>query len=190
VSTKAPPTKRIWQHHTLTNALKHKPPMPDRPNLKQFGHLMPDDLVTHPVWVSCHSVDYDEPWYDDTDEETFRPWLSEIPVAADEMYLVACEFTMADGSRHQGFATPSFEPDDMGLIQPQIFSPSGRRHTFWLGMFPRQEQINAFYTDFAKGPSSVFPVTFSALPGLTTAFCSGTLRGFMATSGDEVRVIT
>jgi hypothetical protein len=122
--------------------------MPDRPNLKQFGQLVPDDLLTDLVWVSCHSVDYDEPWYDDTDEETFRPWLSDIPVAADEMYLVACEFTMADGSRHQGFATPSFEPDDMGLIQPQIFSPSGKRHVFLLGMFPRQEPINAFYTDF------------------------------------------
>jgi hypothetical protein len=90
--------------------------MPDRPNLKQFGQLVPDDLVAHPVWVSCHSVDYEEPWYDDTDEETFRPWLREIPVAADEMYLIACEFTMADGSRYPGFATPSLEPDDMGLI--------------------------------------------------------------------------
>jgi hypothetical protein len=34
---------------------------------------MSDDLITHPVWVSCHSVDYDEPWYDGTNEETFRP---------------------------------------------------------------------------------------------------------------------
>jgi hypothetical protein len=130
--------------------------MPDRPNLKQFGQLMPDDVVTHPVRVACHSVDYDEPWYDDTDEETFRPWLSEIPVSADEMYLVACEFTMADGSCHQGFATPSFEPDDMRLFQPQIFSPSGKRYAFWLGMFPRQEKITGLYTHFAKGPSSVF----------------------------------
>jgi hypothetical protein len=36
---------------------KHKPPMPDRPNLKQFVHLMSDDLVFHSAWVSCHSVD-------------------------------------------------------------------------------------------------------------------------------------
>ena len=164
--------------------------MPDRPNLKQFRQLMPDDFVAHPVWVSCHSVDSDEPWYNDTDEETFRPWLGEVPVAADEMYLVACELTMADGSRHQGFATPAFEAGNMGLIQPQVFSPSGRRHAFWLGMFPRQEQINGFYTDFAKGPSSVFPVTFSPLPGLTTAFCSGSIQGFMTISGGEVRVIT
>ena len=164
--------------------------MPDRPNLKQFGQLVPVDLLTHPVWVSCHSVDHDEPWYDDTDEETFRPWLNEIPVAADEMYLVACEFAMADGSRHQGFATPALEPDDLGLIQPQIFSPSGKRHAFWLGMFRRQEEITGFYTEFAKRPSSVFPVRFGALPRLTTAFCSGVIQGFMAGSGNEVRVIT
>jgi hypothetical protein len=164
--------------------------MPDRPNLKQFGQLMPPDLISHPIWVSCHSVDYDEPWYEGTDKETFRPWLGEIPVGADEMYLLACEFTMADRSRHQGFATPALEPDDMGVIQPQIFSPSGKRHAFWLGMFPRQEDINGFYTNFAKGPSSVFPVTFSALPGLTTAFCFGVVQGFMTSSGSAVRVIT
>jgi hypothetical protein len=134
--------------------------MPDRLNLKQFGQLVPDDLLTHPVWVSCHSVD------------------------------VACEFTMVDGSRHQGFATPALEPDGMGVIQPQIFSLSGKRHAFWLGMFPRQEEITGFYTDFAKGPSSVLPLTFSALPGLTTAFCSGVIQGFMASSGGEVRLIT
>jgi hypothetical protein len=107
--------------------------MPDRPNVKQFGQLMPDDLVTHPVWVSCHSIDYDEPWYDETDEETFRPWLSEIPVGADEMYLVACQFTMADGSHHQGFETPALEPDDMDLIQPQIFSPLWKATCFLAG---------------------------------------------------------
>jgi len=85
--------------------------------------------------------------------------------AVDEMYLVACEFTMADGSRHQGFGTPAFKQDDMGIIQPQIFSLSGRRHAFWLGMFPPPEEISGFYTDFGKEPSAVFPVKFSALPG-------------------------
>jgi hypothetical protein len=35
--------------------------MSDRPNLKQFVHLMSDDLVTHPVGVSCQSIDYDKP---------------------------------------------------------------------------------------------------------------------------------
>jgi hypothetical protein len=137
--------------------------MPDRPNLKQFIHLMPEDFLTYPVWISCHSVDLDEPWYDDTDEETFRPWTSDIPIAANGMYLVASEFMMVGGSRHYGFATPALEPDEMGRIEPQIFSPSEKRHAFCLGMFLRQEEITGFYTDFAKGPSSVFPLSLSAL---------------------------
>jgi hypothetical protein len=160
----------------------------ERPVLKQFADVT-DDFEVHPVWVSCRIIDYSEAWYDDTDEETFRPWLGKIPVAADEMYLVACEFTMADGSRHQGFATPGLDPNDIGVIQPQIFSYSGKRHAFWLGMFPRQEAIDAFYIDFTNGASSNFPAKFSALPGLTTAYCSGTIEGFMAVSGREVRVI-
>jgi hypothetical protein len=41
--------------------------MPGRPNLKQFGQLIPADLASHPVWVSCYGVDYDEPWYDETE---------------------------------------------------------------------------------------------------------------------------
>jgi hypothetical protein len=117
-------------------------------------------------------------------------WLNDIPVAAEEMCLVACEFTMADGTRHQGFATPASEADDMGTMQPQVFSPSGKRHAFWLGMSPRQEEISGFYADFAKESSSVFPVIFSAVAELTMAFCSGTIPGFMASSGDAVRTIS
>ncbi len=48
--------------------------------LKQIQNLRPDDFEEHPVWVLCHIIDYDEPWYDDTDEETFRPWDGPLPV--------------------------------------------------------------------------------------------------------------
>jgi hypothetical protein len=44
------------------------------PELKQFGDLTVDDFARCPAWISCHVQDYDEPWYDETDEETFRPW--------------------------------------------------------------------------------------------------------------------
>jgi hypothetical protein len=162
--------------------------MPDRPNLKQLGHLMRTILSPipygFPVTVSTMTSRGMR-----NRRETFRPWLGEIPVGADEMYLVACEFAMADGSRHQGFATAAIEPDDMGLTQPQIFSPFGKRHAFWLGVFPRQEEINGFYSNFAKGPSSVFPWPSAPFRN-TTAFYSGTIQGFMASSGAEVRLIT
>ena len=53
------------------------------PTLKQFGDLSPLDFDASPVWVQCHIIDYDEPWYDDTDEETFRPWDRALPVDPD-----------------------------------------------------------------------------------------------------------
>lgn len=48
--------------------------LPDspRPLLRQFNDLRPQDFEEHSVWVNCHVIDYDEPWYDDTDAETFR----------------------------------------------------------------------------------------------------------------------
>lgn len=51
-----------------------------KPLLRQFGDLTPADFKAHPVWVNCHVIDYDESWYEETDEETFRPWLKSTPV--------------------------------------------------------------------------------------------------------------
>jgi hypothetical protein len=47
------------------------------PILKQFAALTIEDFAQCPVWIACHVADYDEPWYDDTDEETFRPYGGE-----------------------------------------------------------------------------------------------------------------
>jgi hypothetical protein len=41
-----------------------------KPALKQFGDLALEDFELHPVWVQCHTFDYNEPWYGETDEET------------------------------------------------------------------------------------------------------------------------
>lgn len=49
------------------------------PELREFGELGPEDFERHPVWILCHPADYDEPWYEDTDEETFRPWMEDLP---------------------------------------------------------------------------------------------------------------
>ena len=78
-----------------------------RPILKQFGDLTPADFKQYPIWVSVHSLGYGEEWYDETDEETFRPWLGERPVGAQEMFLVSARFTFADGTEYDGFVTPA-----------------------------------------------------------------------------------
>jgi hypothetical protein len=52
--------------------------MARKPVLKQFGDLTLADFERHPVWVSVHGLDEGAPWYDDTNEETFRPWTDDL----------------------------------------------------------------------------------------------------------------
>ena len=86
----------------------------EKPELKQFGDLTRQDFDRHAVWIGCHTADYDEPWYEDTDEETFRPWTGELPADAPEgMLLVKATFELMDASRHPGFITPAPNPDDL-----------------------------------------------------------------------------
>lgn len=86
-----------------------------KPDLKQFGDLTPEDFDSHGVWIGCHSADYDEPWYEDTDEETFRPWTGDLPADASEgMLLVKAMLELRDGSQHSGFLTPAPNPGDLG----------------------------------------------------------------------------
>ena len=49
-----------------------------KPELKQFADLTPTDFERHPVWIACHAEDYAEPWFNETDEETFRPWMGAL----------------------------------------------------------------------------------------------------------------
>jgi hypothetical protein len=113
--------------------------MSQKPQLVQFGDLTPRHFERHPVWVQCHIVDYDEPWYDETDEETFRPRLDPLPAdPAEGMLLVRAEFTLGDGSQLGGFLTPAVadgsDPEwQLRLVQPQVFMPAGGLAGFWEG---------------------------------------------------------
>ena len=163
-----------------------------RPILKQFGDLTPEDFRKYPIWVSVHTLDYDEEWYGETDEETFRPWVGERPVGAEEMFLVSARFKFADGAEFEGFVTPTISYEglrDMGALQPQVFTPSGQRFAFWHGMFRRAESEKQLYQSFAKSSDQVFPIQFQAPPGLTSCEAAGVIPGFMAIPGGaEVEV--
>jgi|SRR5882724_503434 len=160
--------------------------------LRQFGELTAEDFIQHPVWIAVHGVDDQEPWYDDDDcdEETFRPWTGAIPVSHEEgMLLVQATLTFADGTTAHGFITPQHdqEPFDLGIIQPQVFSPT-RRHDFWDGMFQRPgEDRAAFYRDLNKTASQVFPVAFATKPGLASGHTVGKIEGFYVREKGGVR---
>jgi hypothetical protein len=150
----------------------------DKPELKQFGVLNPADFERHSVWVQCHVLDYDEPWYDELDEETFRPWTGALPVdPSDAMFLVPATFRLSDGTQRRGFATPA-STDDIGTIQPQMFVDA-QRFGFWGGMLGVAEQRRQeFYAVLGKSAPAVFPISFAAGSDVTTGRCEGIIEGF------------
>jgi len=90
--------------------------MASKPELRQFGSLTRADFDRCPAWIGCHTFDYDEDWYDDTDEETFRPWDGELPVdPAMGMFLVKSSFELRNGAVYTGFITPQSPPKASGL---------------------------------------------------------------------------
>ena len=165
--------------------------MARRPVLKQFGDLTRADFVEHSVWASVHTLDYDEPWYDETDEETFRPWSGELPVSPEDgMFLVRAKLTLADGRVLDGFITP--QPDsevmDLGTVQPQAFLSSGTRCGFWDGMLKRDPKERSILYEELGNPSSVFPIQFAAEGGFAKGHVGGAIPGFCWRPRDEVEV--
>jgi hypothetical protein len=156
--------------------------VPLRPELVQFGDLTPAHFATHPVWVACHVVDYDEPWYDETDEETFRPWRGGLPVKPEiGILLVRTHFVTSSGRQLDGFISPAgaSEVSVVRATQPHIFLSSGRMLGFWLGMVLKaDDQLARLQAELSQLPSEIFPIEFSAEPGLATGVQSGTIVGF------------
>lgn len=74
--------------------------------MKQECDLTPADFQRHPVWIGVHNFDCDEPWYEQADEETYRPWTGSLPFADNRgIALVAATFNLADGSVYPGYCT-------------------------------------------------------------------------------------
>lgn len=161
----------------------------NKPELRQFRDLGSADFERHPVWIACHVADYDEPWYDETDEETFRPWTGPLPVdPSADMYLVRATVAFRDGSEHPGFLTPTLPPADLGTMQPQVFVGE-RSFGFWGGMFgvPPEER-EAFYRAAGRAPDQIFPLVFQAMPGLARGVCSGEAQGFYKQPRERIEV--
>ena len=173
------------------------------PELEQFGELEAEDFERHPVWIGCHTADYGKPWYEDTDEETFRPYTGNLPAdPAQGMLLVRAVIELHDGSRYPGFVTPAAEgwdktPDGrpafkhnhiLGTQQPQIFV-RGRLFGFWGGKagVPSQTQ-QELYAALGKRPDAIFPVRFYRDANLTTGIGDGTIEGFYRQDHDGIHI--
>jgi hypothetical protein len=157
--------------------------------LVQFGDLTPGHFATHAVWIGCHTADYGEPWYDETDEETFRPRIGELPADPSEgMLLVRAAAVLADGCRLDGFITPAFDEGDLGTLQPQVFV-NDRLLSFWTGIIgSTEEERTAFYNALSKSPEQIFPIRVVAEPGLTTGIQSAEVQGFYKREGGGIKI--
>jgi hypothetical protein len=169
-------------------------PIMDKPILKQFIELNENDFINNPVWVQCHIIDYDQPWYEETDEKTFRPWDKELPVNPDyAMYLIQTTFTANNGITYTGFITPNgnaFGENDLGLVQPQIFGKDGKIVSFWMGMFKYEnEKIREIYANLNLSPNDLFPIKFASTQKLSKGYVEGIINGFLLMKDDKIEVI-
>jgi hypothetical protein len=134
----------------------------------------------HPVWIACHVEDFGEPWYDDTDEETFRPWTGNVPIESGEsMFLVVAKGTLADGSTFDSFLTPSGDDGDLGQSQPHLFV-DGIAYVFWTGILGTNSTVvDAFYSDICRTAGEVFPIRFSVAPSFVHGGTEIDVPGFV-----------
>jgi hypothetical protein len=146
--------------------------------LRQVPELSPADFAEYPVWIACHVVDYDEPWYDDTDEATVRPWTEPLPVDPSISFLlVRARVVLRDDTEYVGFVTPA-TGGDLGDSQPHAFV-AGRLISFWGGQFGVPEEMRrAFYAGVAKTPSDIFPLRVIASPDLVRGGYGTEVLGF------------
>lgn len=167
-----------------------------RPELRQFGELTQQDFDRFAVWVGVHAFDsQDEPWYEETDEETFRPWLEEIPVNPEEgMFLIRARLILSDGTEFGGFITPAIgigeaTDSNLGEIQPHLFSPNSKWIRFWGGMPGFSDEAKeSVYKLLERSSDKIFPIRFEAIPGLTTGIQSGKVRGFYKSIRDDLEI--
>lgn len=136
------------------------------------------------MWIQCHVVDDDEPWHDETDEETFRPWTGDRPAdPSDGMLLVRATGTLPDGTRLPGFLTPAFTAGDLGTMQPHLFV-AGRLFGFWGGgVAIPPERRAAFYEAVGRSAADAFPLRFETEAGLSGGATSVAVLGFYRLSG-------
>jgi hypothetical protein len=105
------------------------------PEMKQECDLSPADFVRQPVWLGVHNYDSDELWYEQSDEETFRPWTGPLPFAETRGFvLVAATFKLADGSVYFGYCRSVRDDWDATFEPAQVRRDTRKKSQSWSSM--------------------------------------------------------
>jgi hypothetical protein len=152
---------------------------------KQVYELNPDDLSKFPVWEFA----LDEEGEEGQDEATVRPYeVSGALDPSDGMFVVRASFTLADGSKLEGYLTPPVQGDDtIGTLQPIIVTARGQVG-FWCGIrSPSPDELAQSYRSLGRDASRVFPVCFESQVELVGGPVRGSLAGFMVLEDMKTR---
>jgi hypothetical protein len=152
---------------------------------KQVYELTLEDLREFPVW----EFRLDDEGEEGQDESTVRPYTASGPLDPSErMFVVRAVFTLADGSRMQGYCSPPLRGDDsMGTLQPIIVTDRGQVR-FWCGTTePDSKRLTRSYEWLGKDPQLVFPVRFESEVELIGAPIRGSVPGFLVLEDFQTR---
>lgn len=144
---------------------------------KQIYDLKLEDLEKYPVWEFA----LDEEGKHGQDEATVRPFVEEPPVdPAGGMYIVRCDFRLADGTHAIGYLTPQIPAlAHVGYVQPTIVTTKGQLN-LWCGWErPTDDAIARAYRLLGKGSVDVFPIHYESTVELTAGPVSGAIAGFV-----------
>ena len=164
---------------------------PKLPEFKLFDELTARDFITTPIWIDCHLSDFEQPWYDELDDEAFRPWTGQFPVPDELACLVSTNFTTSNDILLEGFIEHGFDERadaDFPSFRPRAFLDEKDRIDFWHGNVYQfgAEQLNADMQKLQMRCNAeldaILPVHFSAKAGLLQNEISGSIKGFGAYS--------
>jgi hypothetical protein len=152
---------------------------------KQVYELTLDDLSKFPIW----EFKLDEEGEEGRDESTVRPYTALGPLdPAERMFVVRATFTLADGSKMQGYCTPPLRGDaSIGALQPIIVTERGQVR-FWCGTTePDSKRLARSYEWLGKDARRVFPVHFESDVELVSGPVKGHVPGFLVLEDFQTR---
>jgi hypothetical protein len=155
---------------------------------KQVYELTLDDLNQFPVW-EFRLGEEGAAGEAGRDECTVRPYTASGPLdPADRMFVVRAVFTLADGSRMQGYCTPPLRGDDsLGTLQPIIVTDRGQVR-LWCGTAaPDSKRLAHSYELLGKEARRVFPVRFESDVKLVGGPVRGSVPGFLVLEDFQTR---
>jgi hypothetical protein len=96
------------------------------------------------------------------------------------MFVVRAVFTLADGSRLQGYLTPPVQGDSgIGTLQPIVVTEQGQVG-FWCGIIvPDSVHLTSCYELLGRDAGRVFPIRFESAVDLVGGKVAGSVLGFL-----------